>query len=78
MGDYTNWTLRDLADRPMLSDVPTGTHGLNSISKGLVTWHNDTVWCRQHGAMLCVSEDRELWRCPTCREAAWRPYPDGK
>lgn len=24
--------------------------------------------CHQHGAILCVSEDCKIWRCPMCNE----------
>jgi len=28
--------------------------------------HKNKPTCRTHEAMLCVSENREVWRCPAC------------
>ena len=54
----------DLADGLKDSSV---TNGANSVSEGLVYWHpTNKVSCREHGAMLCVSEDRRIWRCIAC------------
>jgi hypothetical protein len=34
------------------------------VSSGKVFWtEKNRVTCRDHGAMLCVSERRDMWRC---------------
>ena len=60
----TDRTVIDLADGLKDSSV---TNGANSVSEGLVYWHpTNKVSCHEHGAMLCVSEDRHIWRCIAC------------
>lgn len=27
---------------------------------------SNTPHCKQHGAMLCMNEERTIWRCPAC------------
>lgn len=53
----------------------TQPKGLDSVSKGLVSWDPDQkAVCSKHGAMNCVSADRRIWRCVhayTCREAGY-------
>lgn len=54
------------------------TNGVDSVSKNKVytNWGKwaDTVYvkCRKHGAMLCVSQDRRIYRCSTCNEGAYK------
>ncbi len=57
--------LKDLKEMPGFNT--TVPNGIDSVSKGLVFWtDNNKVTCHKHGAMLCVSEDRKIWRCPAC------------
>ena len=47
-------------------------NGTDSVSKKKVYWTvKNKVTCKEHGAMLCVSEDRRIWRCPTCHEGGY-------
>lgn len=42
-------------------------NGIDSVSKGFVIWtEKNKATCHQHDAMLCVTPDRRIWRCPTC------------
>jgi hypothetical protein len=60
--------LIDLADH--LPDSPVG-NGARSVSEGKVYWDpTNKVSCREHRAMLCVSKDRTIWRCPACNVGA--------
>lgn len=53
-------------------------NGLHSVSDGYVGFHVQgngirSVWCKEHGAMLCVAvleTGNRLYRCPTCNEGA--------
>ncbi len=66
--------LWDIKTMPDFSSAVT--NGTNSISRGRVYWTNkNKVTCRKHGAMLCVSESRQMWRCPACNEGAYMPFP---
>lgn len=54
-------------------------NGMTSVSEGKVIWTEENkVTCVEHGAMLCVSEDRRLWRCPACNEGAYLVNPKGE
>ena len=67
--------LFDIKDMPNFN--PVATNGIDSVSKRRVFWtKKNLVTCRKHGAMLCVSESRTIWRCPTCNEGAYMPDPD--
>jgi hypothetical protein len=59
---------------------PTVQNGIESVSKAKVIWTDtNLVTCLEHGAMLCISENRRLWRCPTCNEGAYvRSFSLGK
>jgi len=47
-------------------------NGTKSVSGGKITWTKENkVTCVDHGACLCVSEDRSIWRCATCNEGAY-------
>ncbi len=61
-------TIHDIAEMPGFN--PKVANGSRSISEGKVFW-TDTVWCATHGACLCVSENRAIWRCPACNEGAY-------
>jgi hypothetical protein len=51
---------------------PVVKNGIESVSQGKVIWiDKNLVTCVKHGAMLCVTEDRRIWRCPTCNEGAY-------
>lgn len=57
--------------------APRGDH---SVSGGKIIWDaKNKVCCRSHGAMLCVSDNRRLWRCIACGAGAyvltWPPKP---
>ena len=55
--------LIDLADMPGWNPS-TGAHALRSVSEGRVYWDDvNRVCCIGHKAMLCVNEDRTIWRC---------------
>ena len=42
-------------------------NGVDSVTRGLVYWdERNKASCKKHGAMLCVSKDRRIWRCPAC------------
>ena len=47
-------------------------NGIDSVSTGKVFWTDkNKVTCHKHGAMLCVVQDRTIWRCPTCNEGGY-------
>lgn len=55
---------------------PVVKNGAESVSLGKVIWtEKNKVTCMVHGAMLCVTEDRRIWRCPACNEGAYVPNP---
>jgi hypothetical protein len=48
---------------------PRGDH---SVSEGKIYWDaKNKVSCKTHGAMLCVSPDRRMWRCIPCGAGAY-------
>ncbi len=55
------------------------TNGARSVSEGKVFWNpyenpygtTDRATCVVHGAMLCVSQDGRIWRCPACNEGGY-------
>lgn len=54
-------------------------NGANSVSQNIIYWTDrNKVTCREHGACLCVSPDRKIWRCATCNEGAYLPNPPVK
>jgi hypothetical protein len=60
----------DIADMPHFN--PVVKNGIHSVSKRKIFWtSNNYVTCKEHGARLCVSKDRRIWRCPTCNEGAY-------
>jgi len=60
----------DIQDMPNFN--PEVTNGRTSVSEGKIIWtENNYVTCILHGACLCVSKDRKLWRCPICHEGAY-------
>ena len=66
--------IEDLATAMPDSAVTNGGH---SVSQGQVFWTDENkVTCRDHRAMLCVSEDRHVWRCPTCNAGAYLHHED--
>lgn len=51
---------------------PKVWNGVTSVSQGLVKWtYKNKATCLNHGAMLCVSLDRRLWRCPECHAGCY-------
>ncbi len=65
--------LKDIKDMPNFKQ--SVTNGLDSVSSGKVFFTKENlVTCLTHGAMLCVSENRRIWRCPTCNEGAYVKY----
>ena len=67
--------LFDFVDMPNFSsDVKDG---LRSVSEKKVIWTKQNyVTCVKHGAGLCINDDLNIWRCPTCHEGAYVEYPD--
>ena len=70
--------ITDIKDMPGFN--PEVKNGTDSVSTGQVfygknnwmpDWALPTVCCKDHGAMLCVSEDRKLYRCPACNAGAY-------
>lgn len=62
--------LIDIADMPDFN--PVVKNGLRSVTQDLIFWtKNNKVTCKEHGACLCLSQDRNIWRCPTCNEGAY-------
>jgi len=62
--------IMDIAKMPSFN--PKVQNGVHSVSEKKVFWtDNNYVTCREHGACLCVSKDRKIWRCPTCNEGAY-------
>ena len=69
--------IKDLKDMPKFKSEEV-KNGMDSVSRGLVYWDDtNKVSCKTHRAMLCVSEDRQIWRCTAvgCREGAWLVNP---
>ncbi len=66
-------TIFDLSKMPNYNK--TVINGVNSVTEGKIFWtdHNK-VTCKIHGACLCVSPDRTIWRCATCNEGAYYPH----
>ena len=58
--------LIDIVDMPNYNPVSNTTgRGERDVSSGQVFWtEKNKVTCRDHKAMLCVNEDRTIWRCP--------------
>lgn len=66
----------DIADMPKFN--PIVTNGIHSVSEGKIFWtDNNFVTCREHGACLCVSKNRKIWRCPACNEGAYVEWSYG-
>lgn len=67
----------DIKDMPGFNSVVP--NGIASVSQGKAFWDDtpnrwgvpNKATCIVHGAMLCVSPDRRLWRCPTCNEGLY-------
>ncbi len=56
----------DIADMPDFNPA-AGLHGTKAVSAGEVTWTlRNKATCHLHEAMLCVSPNRRIWRCPAC------------
>jgi hypothetical protein len=69
----TMGTLIDVADMPGWKPSTT-SGGEYSVSEGRVRFERRLVWtpcCEEHGAMLCVSSNRALWRCIACGAGAY-------
>lgn len=58
-------TLIDIRDMPNYNPkANTLDREERDVSNGQVFWTDrNKVTCRDHGAMLCVSANRDLWRC---------------
>lgn len=60
----------DIKDMPGYN--PAVKNGIDSVSTGKVTWTcANKATCSRHGAMLCVSPDRRIWRCPECHAGCY-------
>lgn len=73
----------DIKDSPAYN--PKMLIGNDSVSTGKVILYLEDVlfkkfnefllnsypYCREHGAMLKVSKNRPIWRCPECHEGCW-------
>ena len=65
----------DITDMPGFNPNAS-SRGDRSVTDGRVYWgESNRVCCTTHRAMLCVSEDRKLWRCIACGVGAY--LPDG-
>ena len=65
----------DIADMTGHNPDKTGNRGIRAVSEGKVTWDEDQkAMCSAHRAMLCVSEDRKLWRCIACGNGCYREF----
>lgn len=68
----------DIKDMPDFN--PSVKNGIDSVSTGKVSikksntrWYKgEYVACHIHNAMLCVSQDRRIFRCPECNVGAYR------
>ena len=61
--------IHDIKDMPRYNlAVPNQN---DSVSRDCVLEAFNTFWCRKHGAMNCVSQDRKIWRCLTCHEGLY-------
>ena len=70
MGIAITW-LTNIKDMPNFNKGAV-QNGIDSVTKRKVYWtDNNLVTCKKHGAMLCVSEDTRIWRCPTCNEGGY-------
>ena len=58
--------LMNIKDMPGYNPITNTTNRPeNDVSTRKVYWHyKSKVTCKEHKAMLCVNEDRTLWRCP--------------
>ena len=50
---------------------------VDSVSQGKVTWTRHKATCHEHIAMLCVSKDRKIWRCPECHVGCYVELDEG-
>ncbi len=81
--DECNWCGKVFGEIGFIVDIsempnynPKVPNGANSVSEGKVFWTDkNKVTCKEHGACLCVSPDRKIWRCATCNEGAYLPTP---
>lgn len=72
--------LIDIRDMPGYNPKSNTTNQEErDVSSGQVFWtENNRVTCRDHGAMLCVSARRDLWRCTGalgCHAGAYVDWP---
>jgi len=64
----------DIAEMPSYNSKVK--NGVWSVTELKVFWTDkNKVTCAEHGACLCVSADRKIWRCATCNEGAYLPNP---
>ena len=69
-----NVRIIDIQDMPGYN--PKVPNGRDSVSQHRVFWFiTYKAWCKIHGAMNCVSENRRIWRCLTCHEGCYIPEP---
>ena len=60
----------DIRDMPNYN--PTVPNGNDSVSQNKVIWtSSQKAFCKSHGAMNCVSQNRKIWRCLTCHEGCY-------
>lgn len=66
--------LLDIRDMPGFNPASnTKDAPQRDVSTGQVYWNwYNKVSCWDHGAMLCVNEDRTIWRCISCGAGAYR------
>ena len=60
----------DIKEMPNYNSAVVNTD--DSVSRhAVIRMGSQKAWCIKHGAMNCVSQDRRIWRCLTCREGCY-------